>query len=447
MEFITRMPGRQAIVAFAVTIITGAILLSLPISHGQNPVSPLDALFTATSAVCVTGLTVVDVATDYSRFGQVVIMLLIQLGGLGIMTFTTGLFAALGSRMSYYDRLGINQAFAASGPVSFKSLLKAVIAITLLIEAGGAIALFVNFLPGYSVGEAAFHAVFHSVSAFCNAGFSTFSTNLRGYESNVTVLGIISFLIIAGGLGFVVVREIICKASDRRYRLSLHAKIALSATATLLILGTIIFLSMEYDNAYAHLDWPSRIANGFFQSVTPRTAGFDAILQNHLTEVSLLFTMFFMFIGALPGSTGGGIKASSAAIIFLLVFRRFQGRQAVTAFRRTISPESIVQALTVFMLAILFIMIALAALMFAQRPLAYGAESGWFVMHLFEVVSAFGTVGLSLGLTPNLFPMGKVIIIVTMFIGRVGLLTLAYSLARLPETGEVVYAEEPVMIG
>lgn len=447
MEFITRMPGRRAIGAFAAAIITGTLLLSLPISHGQASVSPLNALFTATSAVCVTGLTVVDTATDFSRFGQIVILLLIQLGGIGIMTFMTGIFAAMGSRMSYHDRLGINQTLASGQPVSFKVLLKAVVSITLLIEATGAIVLFVNLLPGYSIGEAAFHAVFHAVSAFCNAGFSTFSTNLQRFDGNITILITVSSLVIVGGLGFAVIRELVAKSRAHKVPVSLHTKIALAATAILLAGGSVLFTMMEWDNAYSHLDWSEKIANGFFQAVAPRTAGFDAIPQVRLTEVSLLFTMLFMFIGALPGSTGGGIKASSAAIIFLLVFRRFQGRQSVTAFRRSISGESIVQALTVFMLAIIVITISLAALMFAQRPLSYEAQGGWFVAHLFEVLSAFGTVGLSLGVTPNLFPMGKVIIILTMFIGRVGLLTLAYSLAKLPEPGEVVFSEEPVMIG
>lgn len=447
MEFISRLPGRQAISGFGLAILIGTFLLSMPVSHGQRSVSPLDALFTSTSAVCVTGLSVVDISKDFSFFGQIVILLLIQFGGLGIMTLTTGLFAAVGARMSYHDRLGLSQTLGTGRHIQFKTLLKAVAAITLLVEAIGATLLFFTFLGDYSVGNAAFHAIFQSVSAFCNAGFSTFSFSLEGHATDPFVLMVIASLIVVGGLGFAVIREVADKSLHRKSRLSLHTKIALVATATLLVGGTCLFLGMEHDNAFANFGWSDKVVNAIFQSVVPRTAGFNAVSQVSLTEVSLLFTIIFMFIGALPGSTGGGIKASSAAIILLLVINRFRGRQSVSAFRRSISQESIVQALTVFMLAILFIVVALAALMFAQRPLAHGASGGWFIEHLFEVVSAFGTVGLSLGLTPKLYPLGKIIIIITMFVGRVGLLTLAFSLARLSTKGEIVYSEEQVMIG
>jgi trk system potassium uptake protein TrkH len=448
MEFLTRLPGRQAVLAFALTIIVGALILTLPISAHERPIAFIDALFTSTSAVCVTGLTVVDTATDYSRFGQVIILILIQLGGLGIMTYTTALFAASGLRMSYHERLGLSQSLGGGKPIDYKTLVKAVLVITLTIESTGALLLFVKFQSQYSYAEAAYHAVFHSISAFCNAGLSTFSTNLEAYNRDQSVILIIGFLIIFGGLGFAVIRELYDKVKHPYTMLSLHTKLSIISTFILIIAGMIIFYLIERRSAYMGMPLSAKLANAFFQSVTPRTAGFDTIPQMNLTEVSILVTIILMFIGVCPGSTGGGIKATSMAVILLVVFSRFRGRDSANIFRRSISKETVFQAITVFILASMAIAIAFAALMFVQeRSLPHTSAHGWFVEHLFEVVSAFGTVGLSLGLTPKLLTPGKLIIILTMFTGRVGLLTLAFSLVRLPKRGEIVYSEESVMIG
>ncbi|MEW6051320.1 MAG: TrkH family potassium uptake protein [Candidatus Zixiibacteriota bacterium] len=448
MQLLTRVPGRQVILAFGLTIIVGALLLSQPVSGRQHRIPFVDALFTATSAVCVTGLTVVDTEKDYTRFGQIVILTLIQLGGLGVMTFMTALFAAVGARMSYHERLGLTQSLGSGKPLHFKSLLKAVLLITFGIEAIGALLLFVKLQDQFAAPDAAFHAVFHAVSAFCNAGFSTFSTNLEAFHNDIPVILIIGSLIVAGGLGFAVIRELADRAIHPRSTLSLHSKLSIISTTVLLAAGTVIFYLVERRSAYAGMSLGDKLANAFFQSVTPRTAGFDTIAQGSLTDVSILIIIILMFIGACPGSTGGGIKATTMSVISLLVWNRFVGRSSVTAFRRSITVESIVQAITVFILASLVILLMFGALMFVQeRATPHSAGGDWFVQHLFETVSAFGTVGLSLGLTPSLSTGGKIVIILTMFIGRVGLLTLAFALARLPKRGEIVFSEESVMVG
>ena len=448
MEIFGSDPGRRVIIYFAATIIVGAILLSLPISAASGSISFVDALFTSTSATCVTGLVVVNTATDFSRFGQVVIMVLIQLGGLGIMTFATGLLLMMGTRLSFQNRLGLTQTLGAGTQTRSLAILKAVVFTTLIIEGLGAVALFFKFLGTYPAGEAAFHAVFHAVCAFCNAGFSTFPNNLESYWNDLSVILVIAFLIIFGGLGFAVFGELFHRIRFKDSKLSLHTKLCVTTTLILIVGGTIALCLAEYGNIFKTTGFGYGVANCFFQSVTARTAGFDTILQSRLTDVSVMLTIILMFIGVCPGSTGGGIKTTTTAAIILLVYRRFAGKQAVTAFKRSISPDSIVRALSVALLAALIIIVMFALLMFVEeRPMAHSASSGMFVDILFEVVSAFGTVGLSLGITPNLQAVGKIVIILTMFIGRVGLLTLAFALARPPKKGEIVFVDESVIVG
>jgi trk system potassium uptake protein TrkH len=448
MEIFGLNPGRRIALYFLGAIILGSILLSLPISASRTPVGYINALFTSTSAVCVTGLTVVDTGKDFSLFGQIVILILIQLGGLGIMTFATVLFAAFGSKLSFGDRLGLSHSFLADEKGKHISLLRAVLVTTLIVEFIGAILLFIKFKPDYSMGKAVYYAVFHAVSAFCNAGFSPFSNSLENYHNDISMILIFAGLIIAGGLGFAVIGELYDKFKNRQSKLSLHTKLCLIGTAALLILGTAAFLVAEYRNTFSEHSLLKGIANSFFQAVTSRTAGFNTINQGQLTEVSIMATIILMFIGACPGSTGGGIKITTLMVILLLVYNRFVGRNYVTVFRRSISNESIIRALTVFILAILVVILSLGILMFIEeKPLAHQIAHGWLGETVFEVVSAFGTVGLSLGMTSKLTSLGKIIIVFTMFAGRVGLLTLAFALARPAKRGELVYAEESVMTG
>ncbi|MEZ5358611.1 MAG: potassium transporter TrkG [Candidatus Zixiibacteriota bacterium] len=446
MEFIGIHPGRKIISYFAITILIGTALLYLPVSSGEREIGLLDALFTSTSAVCVTGLVVVDTGSDFSLFGQIVILLLIQLGGLGIMTFATSLLMMMRGKVSFFDRLGINQEFGSGG--STGSLLLAVLITTLAVEGLGAVGLFFEFRGDFPADVAAYHAIFHSISAFCNAGFSTLPHGLETYSDSPSTILIVSGLIISGGLGFIVIRDLLAKAKNPRSRLSLHTKLCLSMTLILIVFGTVAFMISESENLLVGGNWIYNASNAFFESVTCRTAGFNTIPQNHLTEVSLVIAFILMFIGACPGSTGGGIKTTTTAVILLLVYHRFMGRKSVAVFKRSIDADSVNRSVTLILLSSLIIVVLFAALMFAEEKLLpHQLSHGWFVDNLFEIVSAFGTVGLSLGITSSVTIPGKIVLIAAMFIGRVGLLTLAFGLARQPQKGEVTYADESVMVG
>ncbi len=448
MELLGAKPAQQAAVYFMLAILIGAILLCLPFSANGHPISFINALFTSTSAVCVTGLTVVDTGRDFSLFGQIIILILIQLGGLGIMTFTTVILISMGSRLSFQSRYGLSQSLDAGIRTHVNVLLKAVVITTLTVEGVGAILLFLRFHTQMPVGSAIYFSIFHAISAFCNAGFSLFSNSLEGFRGDIPVLLIFAFLIICGGLGFAVIREVYARLVKKEQRLSLHSKLCLSTTAILLVAGTIAILVAEYHNSFKHTGLGYDIVNAFFQSTTSRTAGFNALRQASLSNTTILITIILMFIGACPGSTGGGIKTTTVAVILHLVIDRFRGRRNVSIFKRTVSPDSISRALTVLLLALIAIVVIFAIFLFTEEtPIGNRVSYGWFVEYLFEVFSAFGTVGLSMGVTSSLHNFGKVLIILLMFAGRVGLLTLAFAMARPKSKGEIVYREEEVLVG
>jgi trk system potassium uptake protein TrkH len=448
MEFLGRQPSQKVALYFFLLIMTGALVLTLPISSGERDIRFVDALFTSTSAVCVTGLTTVDTGRDYSFFGQVVILILIQLGGLGVMTFASALLLTIGTRLAFRERYGLSQTLASDTGVPTMSLLRAVLAATLGIELMGAIVLFVRFRTELPLGEAVFASIFHSVSAFCNAGFSIFSNNLEGHRTDVAVLLTIGALIVSGGLGFVVMREIVMKFRVHHTRISLHSKLCITVTLILIFGGAAAIYAVDRTHAFASDSVAVGITNALFQSITSRTAGFNSVPQASLTDLSILVTLILMFIGGCPGSTAGGVKTTTMAVVALLVYRRFRGWRAVTAFRSSISPDSIAGALTVLLLAILILAIGLVAFLTVQTPPGtYRVVHGWIMESLFELVSAFGTVGLSMGMTPYLETSGKLVLIALMYTGRVGLLTLALVLARPTRPGEVAYLEEEVMVG
>jgi trk system potassium uptake protein TrkH len=448
MEFFGSNPGRKAAIYFLSAILVGAVLLLLPISSSGSPIRIVDALFTSTSAVCVTGLIVLDTPVDFSLFGQYVILFLIQIGGIGIMTIMTGLLLSVGAGISLPERFGVHRSYDIKTGGDLKILLKSVVGLTLAFEVIGFILLFIGFRNRFPLSAALHHALFQSVSAFCNAGFSTFSNSLEDFHSDPYVILVVASLIITGGLGFVVLRELIGGVRRRRFSLSLHSRLCLTGTLILLVAGTLAFLVLEYDNLHQEMGSLDRTVNAFFQSVTARTAGFDTLPQRGLSEMSILVTMILMFIGACPGSTGGGIKVTTMVVIMLLVYQRFRGREHLTAFKRTISNDTIIRALTVLLLAFLVMVIMLGALMYSHnQPIRHIESRGWFVDNLFEVISALGTVGLSLGTTAILSTGGKIILTILMFTGRVGLLTLVMALANPPRSGELVYIEEEVIIG
>ena len=445
-------PGQILILYYAAAILVGAGLLSLPMASHGPPLSFVDALFTATSAQCVTGLTVVDTGSALTIFGQSVVLFLIQLGGLGITTFSVYLFFFLRLGVGVQGRWIINETLLHTPVESLKDLIRTVIFLSLGIEAAGAVLLATVFIPEFGFLQGSFSAVFHSISAFCNAGFSLFSDSLIGYQGNWTVNITVMSLIVLGGIGFLVIREVWDVLGKRgpknRLRISLHSKIVLSTSAALIFGGAALLLLLEHGGALEGLPTRGKILVAFFQSVTARTAGFNTIDMNHLRISSLLVVIFLMFVGASPGSSGGGIKTTSLALFVAIFHSRLKGNPHTNVFRRTISPETVTKTLALVMLATLVVMAALFSLIVVQHPGASARQhDAVFLQYFFETVSAFGTVGLSMGATTLLTTAGKAIIIALMFVGRVGLLTVAFTIARRLSPGATRYAQENIMVG
>lgn len=444
MKHLEFQPAQVLAVSFLAAILVGTVLLSLPFSTTEGSIPLVDALFTATSAVCVTGLIVKDTPVDFTPAGQIIILVLFQLGGLGIMTFSTLVILAAGKRISIRDRLFVQSGYHPGIPRSFSALVRNLFAFTLAFEVVGAALLFVWFSADYGAARAAGLAVFHSVSAFCNAGFSLFSDSLTAYCGhaglNLTVMG----LVILGGIGFPVlmeVREILAaRLRGRRTKASLHLKLVLIATGVLIAVPFALLYFQEAGRALASCTGQERALGALFQSVTARTAGFNTIDTAALGPVSFLLLLMLMFIGASPASTGGGIKTSTAAILALFLRARVRARDSVSGFGRNIPAGQVLSAFTLFALALTFVFLSTGALLASQPGLGLREA-------VFEVFSAFGTVGLSMGATAGLTTAGKAVIILTMFVGRVGPLTLLYAISRRRARGRFEYAEESVLIG
>jgi len=442
-------PGLLVILSFLTAATAGAVLLSLPAASTGDPLAMVDAYFTATSAVCVTGLVVVDTGSGFTAFGKIVILVLIQLGGLGVMTFSVFLFLFIGKTLGLRERWIINETFSANPVDDIGTMLRSIIAFTLLTEAAGAVLLFFVWRGEMSTGAAVFTSIFHSVSAFCNAGLCLFSDSFSGYRGdwllNITVMS----LIVLGGIGFPVIHEFLTFARDRsghrRTSLSLQTKMVLSTTAFLVLAGAALIFALERGEALAGLTDGEKVLASFFQSVTARTAGFNTIDTGSLEPATLFIIVMLMFVGASPGSTGGGIKTTSLSVFVALVRNKFLGRQSISMFRRTIPEETIERALSILILAALTVVAGLVLLLIFHMDVP--EVQPYFLAYLFEAVSAFGTVGLSMGATSTLTAGGKIVIIVMMLLGRVGLLTAAYVITRRIKARRFQYAEEKVMIG
>lgn len=456
MHRITRdflSPFRLTVLSFLIAIIIGTCLLKLPVST-VIPISWVDSLFTATSAVCVTGLIVVDTATKFTRVGQIIILILIQFGGLGIMTLSTVFLAFLRGRVSLTNLKVVKDTFTSGPVVDIYGLLKLIVIFTCSVEFIGTLLLFLSFRSSFSPGTAFFHAFFQAVSAFCNAGFSTFSDNLMGFRGDFLVNSVVSGLIIMGGIGFWVVWELrnfflsVLTRQRRSHILSLHTKLVLIVTFFLILLGTVMFSSIEWNVLFKGLPWPEKIMAGFFQSVTTRTAGFNTVDFGYMANASILIAIFLMFVGASPGSTGGGIKTTTFGVLIALGASRLRSRENVNLFHRTLSRVSLYRALSVTLTAATIIGIATMFLMITEGGIRPFVETpGMFVEILFEVVSAFGTVGLSLGITGNLSALGKLIIVLVMYTGRLGPMLIALAISPREKKAKYQYAEEQVMIG
>ena len=442
---------RTICLGFLALIAIGALLLLLPIStqgDGWNWNHLIVALFTATSAVCVTGHAVVDTGTYFSSFGHAVILALIQIGGLGYMTATTFLLLLLGRRFGLRDKVAIQQALDRSGMQGARQVLKSIVATTVLFELTGAFLLLLEFVPRYGFDRGLWLAVFHSVSAWNNAGFSLFSDNLMGYQFSLVINLVIPGLIILGGIGYEVLFELyLClQAYLRRQRqmiiLSLGFKVAISTTGVMLIVGSITFFLVEIHNGatLGTMDLPTRLMAAWFQSVTSRTAGFNTINIGQMTTAGLFITIALMFVGGSPGGTAGGIKTTTLLVLSRCTWTILQGREAVTLYNRQLPMTVILKAVgvTVGSTATVLMMTTLIALTDPQVN---------FIQILFEVVSAFATVGLSTGITAGLSAFAKLVLVATMYIGRVGVLLAMAAILGDPKPSFVSYPEENLLVG
>jgi trk system potassium uptake protein TrkH len=454
---LTKYPARVSLASFVVLVALGTLALWSPISGTGvvRPISLLDALFTATSAACVTGLSVRSTPEDFTFVGQLFIVLLIQIGGVGIMTITTYLMFQLGSRSSLRQSAVFSEAYGGSKQKDdLKWLLGRVLLWTVVFEGAGMLILAVRFLFEHRWYVALWHAVFHSVSAFCNAGFALHDSNLERYQGDIVVNGVIMTLIVLGGIGYPVLLDL-----ERHWRrgkswreywdaMHLHTKLTLITTAALLSAGTLTFLVLEWENSLKNLPIWQRVMAAAFQSVTCRTAGFNTTPQAALTNASLFISILLMAIGAAPGSTAGGFKVSTLATLVCHSWAAFRGQTKVNVFRRTIPSTTIQRAVATVMLFAVVAIIALTALLLAEHAAVPHSRSGnQFLDSMFEVISALGTVGLSTGITPKLTPVGKIIIIILMFAGRLGPISVFAALSLSEKKTLLTYPEEEPMIG
>jgi len=441
-------PERIFILSFAGVILTGALLLWLPFSAGKAPIPWVDALFTSASAVCVTGLATIDVGEDFGLAGQVVLICLFQVGGLGILTFSAVFFVILGRGLASKEHDIMQSVFLYAPRRDLASILKFIFLSTFLYEGAGTLLLWARFSQDFPWGEALYKAAFHAISAFNNCGFSLFSDNFVSYQGdlivNLTVMG----LIVAGGIGFIVHYELHMRVFGKQRRLSVHTKVVLLATGVLIAGGAVLFFVFENDRILVGLPWQNRVLASLFQSITPRTAGFNTVDIGMLANETILLMITLMFIGASPGSTGGGVKTTSASLLFLIMWSRLRGREEVNVFNRTIPRELLQRTISIILAASLSICFIMSVLLLSADHSGAPTESRHrFVEYVFETTSAFATVGLSMNLTPSLNTPQKLATILMMFAGRVGPLTLAFSLARMVSKKSFTYAEEGVMVG
>ncbi|NGQ94462.1 Trk family potassium uptake protein [Brevibacillus sp. SYP-B805] len=436
-------PPKILVLGFALIILIGAALLHLPVATVDGQGLPwLDAMFTATSATCVTGLVVVDTGTTFTLFGQLVILSLIQVGGLGFMTFATLFALIVRKRISLSERLLLQESLNQLSIEGIVRLAKMILIFTAIIELTGGLLLAIRFSFDMPLGRALYFGLFHAISNFNNAGFDLMGnfSSLTRYVEDPLVTLVVCALITLGGIGFMVMTELYEYRSTRR--LSLHTKVVLATSGLLVAVGTLLIFLLEYENpkTLQPLSGMGKILASLFQAVTPRTAGANTLNIPDLQQSTLFLIIILMFVGASPGSTGGGIKTTTFATLIGAVWAQIKGREDVILFRQRILPHMIYKSLTVTLSGLFIVTAVTMILSITER----GAD---FLMLLFEATSAFGTVGLSMGLTPHLTPVGETIIMLTMFAGRVGPLTIAYALAQRKKKEYFRYPKGKIMIG
>ncbi|MES1043143.1 Ktr system potassium transporter B [Bacillus obstructivus] len=438
LKYIRLNPYQLLVLVFLFFIILGTSLLKLPFSTTSS-VSWVDALFTTTSAMTVTGLAVVDTGTAYTIFGQIVIVLLIQVGGLGIMSFAVLILIMLGKKIGFKERLIVQQALNATSIGGVIKLVKNLFIYSFTIEIFAMLLLSIKWVPEYGWAKGMYYSFFHSISAFNNAGFSIWSDNLMKYVGDPLVNLVISFLFILGGIGFTVLIDIWHKRNFKN--LSLHSKLMIIGTLVINLFAMIIVFFLEYGNPNTLGSLTSlgdKLWSAYFQAVTTRTAGFNTLDIGSLHEGTITLMLLLMFVGAGSASTGGGIKLTTFIVIALSVLTFLRGKSHITIANRSIKDNIIYRSLAVLTISIVFIFISVFILNIT--------ESEPFLKLLFEVISAFGTVGLSMGITADLSILGKLIIVLTMLFGKLGPLTLALSIAK-QEKEKIKYPSEDILTG
>lgn len=437
-------PAQIVILSFSAIIFLGTVALSLPfvVNDGKS-IDLIDAFFTATSATCVTGLSTISLKNDFNVFGQLVVLVLIQIGGLGFMTLSSSLTILLGKSMGVKNKVLMQDLLDISSFEDLVAMIVDIIKYTLVIEFFGAIILTIAFsLEGYEFGQALYYGFFHSVSAFCNAGFALFNNSLEDFSYSPLINSIICILIILGGLGFIVIKELeqIIFKGKKIINLTIHSKIVLYTNIILIMIVAGYIFTSEYLHSLKGLDLIDQIQVSLFQSITTRTAGFNTIGLNSLYPHTVYLFCLVMFIGASPGSTGGGVKTTTFAILFQSLRATLKGKDRVEFFNRTVPNAIVVRATAIFIISLMIVSSFVLLLVSIETEHT-------FLSIFFEVVSAFATVGLSLGITPYLTVAGKIAIIFLMFIGRVGPLTLALAIGKTKEKGNLEYPEGRILIG
>ena len=435
-------PSRKLILGFLFAILLGTFILMMPFSLKEGEkLSFLSSLFTIVSAVCVTGLTVVDVSKVFSPAGDLVIIFFIQLGGLGVMTFSSILFLAMGKRMTFYERELLKEERNADSSGEISSFIKKLLLTVFIIESIGAIILTWEFAKEMPINKAVFYGIFHSISAFCNAGFSLFSNNLEAYKANPIINLTIGYLITLGGIGFAVITSVIMVIRRGIDRFNLTSKVAIIISMILTFGGMILFFILEYSNSatLGDLNFIQKILASYFQSVTLRTAGFNTIPLGELRNSTIFMCCILMFIGASPGSTGGGIKTTTFGVILFYVIGIVKKKENVEIFNRRLDWEIMNRALAILVLAITYVSIVIMLMLIAEN---FSPEE-----IVFEVISAFGTVGLTLGITPDLSTFSKLLLIFTMFVGRLGPMTFALAIGETKKKALSKYPKENILVG
>ena len=438
-------PVRVLAIGFALLILAGGIILSLPISSISGEGTPfIDSLFTATSAVCVTGLVTVDTGTHWNIFGRTIIILLIQTGGLGFMSFATLTAVLMGRKLGLKERLLMQEAYNAMNLQGIIRMVKYVVGFTFGVELIGAVILSTQFVPMFGWGEGLYFSLWHSISAYCNAGFDLFGNfrSLTHLNDNKVILTTIMSLIAVGGLGFSVWIEILNYRTTKKF--SLHAKLVISTTLILILGGALLFFIFEFSNplTMASMSLFDKITNSFFASITPRTAGFNSISIPGMTMASRIITTILMFIGGSPGSTAGGIKTTAVSVLFFTVLCVLRGRHDPEVFGRRIEKENVYKAFAVMVIGLTIVFGVTLMMSFFESTKGTSLEA-----LIFEATSAFATVGLTEGITPGIELQSKLVLISGMYLGRVGPITVLLALSRQKPPAKYQYPEGRILIG